>query len=126
MNWAHFGDITHHGKRRRLYRFLMTLGWSRAMYLEFTVSARAAWWLRCHRYVLQYLGGATKEILHDYLKTAVLTRAQDGTIHWHPRYLDFADFRWFTPRACRACRAQTKGKVESGVYYVRGNFWSQS
>ena len=28
----------------------------------------------------------------------------------------------FTPRACRPYRAQTKGKVERPVRYVRGNF----
>lgn len=39
------------------------------------------------------------------------------------RSLDFADYYGFTPRACRPYRAQTKGKVESGVRYLRGNFW---
>jgi hypothetical protein len=44
-------------------------------------------------------------------------------IHWHPRYLDFAHSYGFTPRACQPYRAQTKGKVESGIRYIRGNFW---
>jgi transposase len=123
VDWAHFGYIKHHGKRRRLYAFLMTLGWSRTMYLEFTVSADMAWWLRCHLHAFQYLNGVTTEILHDNLKTAVITHAGDGRIRWNPRYLDFADYYGFTPRACRPYRAQTKGKVESGVRYVRGNFW---
>jgi hypothetical protein len=35
----------------------MTLGWSRALYLEFTVSADAAWWLRCHVHAFDYFGG---------------------------------------------------------------------
>ena len=30
--------------------------------------------------------------------------------------------RGFTPRLCRAYRPQTKGKIESGVKYVRRNF----
>jgi hypothetical protein len=62
-------------------------------------------------------------VLHDNLKTAVLERKADGTIHWNPRYLDFAHYYGFTPKACRPYRAQTKGKVESGIRYVRGNFW---
>jgi len=61
-------------------------------------------------------------VLHDNLKTAVLERAA-GAVHWNPRYLDFADYYGFTPRACQPYRAQTKGKVESSVRYVRGNFW---
>jgi transposase len=122
VDWAHFGFIEHHGRRRRLYAFLMTLGWSRSLYLEFTVSTDAAWWLRCHVHAFHYFGGVPRVVLHDNLKTAVLERA-DGTIHWNPRYLDFADYYGFTPRACQPYRAQTKGKVESGVRYVRGNFW---
>ena len=34
----HFGLIEHQGCLRRLYAFVMTLGWPRAMYVEFTVS----------------------------------------------------------------------------------------
>jgi transposase len=123
VDWGHFGYINHRGHQRRLYAFVMTLGWSRAMYVEFTVSADAAWWLRCHQHAFQFFGGVPREVLHDNLKTAVLERDSGGGIHWHPRYLDFAHYYGFTPRACQPYRAQTKGKVESGVKYVRRNFW---
>ena len=123
VDWGHFGFIEHYGRRRRLYAFVMTLGWSRAMYVEFTISADAAWWLRCHQHAFEYLGGVPKVVLHDNLKVAVLSRDADGTIHWNERYMDFADYYGFTPKACRSYRAQTKGKVESGIKYVRGNFW---
>jgi len=39
------------------------------------------------------------------------------------RSLDLADYYGFSPRACQPYRARTKGKVESGIKYVRGNFW---
>jgi len=123
VDWAHFGYIEHHGRRRKLYAFVMTLGWSRALYLEFTVSADAAWWLRCHVHAFRYFGGVPRQVLHDNLKTAVLDREADGRIVWNVRYMDFADYYGFSPRACRPYRAQTKGKVESGIRYVRGNFW---
>lgn len=123
VDWGHFGHIEHHGRRRPLYAFVLTLGWSRAMYLAFTVSADAAWFLRCHLHAFHYLGGIPREVLHDNLKTAVLDRGRDGRIHWNPRYLDFAHYYGFTPRACWPRRPQTKGKVESGIKYVRGNFW---
>jgi transposase len=123
VDWAHFGYIEHRGRRRRLYLFVMTLGWSRSSYVEFTVSADAAWWLRCHVHAFRYINGVPRVVLHDNLKTAVLDRQADGRIVWNARYLDFADYYGFSPRACRPYRAQTKGKVESGVRYVRGNFW---
>ena len=37
VDWAHFGTIEHRGRGRPLYAFLFTLGWSRMLYLEFTV-----------------------------------------------------------------------------------------
>jgi DNA replication protein DnaC len=40
---------------------------------------------------------------------------------WHPRFEDFAPYYGFTPRACQPYRARTKGKVESGVKYVKRN-----
>ncbi len=123
VDWAHFGYIQHRGRRRKLYAFLMTLGWSRTMYLEFTVSADMAWWLRCHVHAFHYFGGVPRVMLHDNLKTAVLERAGDGTPRFNVRYLNLADYYGFLPQACRPYRAQTKGKVESGVRYVRGNFW---
>jgi hypothetical protein len=87
------------------------------------VSTKITWWLRCHVHAFHYLGGVTQEILHDNLKTAVVERPSQGVIRWNQRYLDFADYYGFTPRACQPYRAQTKGKVESGVAYVRRNFW---
>ncbi len=123
VDWGHFGFLNQDGRRRRLYGFVMTLGWSRTMYLEFTMSADIAWFLRCHLHAFRYFGGLPRHVLYDNLKSVVLDRDPDGTIHWNPRYLDFADLLGFTPRACQPYRAQTKGKVESGIKYVRYNFW---
>ena len=123
VDWGHFGTIQHQGVQRKLYAFLMTLGFSRVMYLEFTVSVDTAWWLRGHQHAFAYFGGMPRQVLHDNLKSAVLARDATGTVQWNPRYLDFATQLGFSPRACAPYRAQTKGKVENGVGYVRKNFW---
>lgn len=123
VDWAYFGMIWHQGRQMRLYGFAMTLGWSRAMYLEFTVSSDTTWFLRCHLHAFRYLGGVPHEVLHDNLKSAVLNRDNNGAIHWNPRYLDFANYYGFVPHACQPYRPQTKGKVERGIRYVQGNFW---
>lgn len=123
VDWGHFGYVEVSGKRERLYGFVMTLGWSRMMYLEFTTSLDTSWFLRCHQHAFEYFGGIPREVLHDNLKSAVLSRDTEGNIHWNPRYLDFALVQGFQPRACQPYRAQTKGKVENGIRYVRGNFW---
>jgi transposase len=123
VDWGHFGFITHHGRTCRLYAFVMTLGWSRASYLRFTVSLDTTWFIRCHLHAFAYLGGVPKRLLYDNLKSVVVWRDAEEVIHWNPRFLDFADVAGFSLQACQPYRPQTKGKVENGVKYVRGNFW---
>ena len=45
----------------------------------------------------------------------------ENKVLWHPLFEDFARYYGFTPRACQPYRARTKGKVESGVKYVKRN-----
>jgi len=123
VDWWHFGFITHHGRTCRLYAFVMTLGWSRASYLRFTVSLDTTWFIRCHLHAFAYLGGVPKRLLYDNLKSVVVWRDAEEVVHWNPRFLDFADVAGFSLQACQPYRPQTKGKVENGVKYVRGNFW---
>lgn len=53
----------------------------------------------------------------------MLWRDTEDVVHWNPRFLDEAVVAGFAPQACKPYRPQTKGKVENGVKYVRGNFW---
>jgi transposase len=123
VDWGSFGFIMHQGRLYRLYAFVMTLGWSRASYVRFTISADTTWFIRCHLHAFAYLGGVPRRVLYDNLKSVVLRRDADDVVHWNPRFLDFADVAGFAPQACKPYRPQTKGKVENGVKYVRGNFW---
>lgn len=123
VDWGSFGYVSEDGRQRTLYCFVMTLGWSRAMYTEYTTRADTSSFIRCHLHAFAYLGGVPREIVHDNLKSAVLHREQDGSVHFNERYLDFALAMGFSPRPHQPYRPQTKGKVESGVRYVEGNFW---
>jgi transposase len=123
VDWGYFGFITHHERTYRLYAFVMTLGWSRASYLHFTISADTTWFIRCHLHAFTYLGGVPRRLLYDNLKSVVRSRDAEDVVHWNPRFLDEAFVAGFAPQACKPYRPQTKGKVENGVKYVRGNFW---
>jgi transposase len=115
VDWGHCGSSVHAGRTCWRYGFVMTLGFSRAMDVSFTVSSDTAWFIRCHLQAFPYFGGLPERLLYDNLKSVVLKRQADGTIHWNPRFLDFADVVGFSPQLCRPYRPQTKGKVESGV-----------
>jgi transposase len=124
VDWGDFGRIwdESEGRWRRLYAFVFTLGYSRAMYLEFTTSCDTEHFLACHLNAFAALG-IPEKILYDNLKTATLGRKTDGTPILPARFLDFALMHGFTPSFCKPYRARTKGKVERSVGYVRGNFW---
>jgi transposase len=82
VDWSSFGYISVDGRQQRLYAFVMTLGYSRMMYVEFTTSTEVSRWLRCHQRAFEYFGGVPREILHDNLKTAVLSRGGGGKIYY--------------------------------------------
>ena len=121
VDWSSCGRIWQRDRLRSLSSFTMTLGYSRRQYVEFTVSQDMETFLRCHINAFGYFRGIPIEILYDNLKTAVDHRGPDGQVVWNRRFRDFADYYGFVPRACRPYRAQTKGKVENGIRYVKGN-----
>jgi transposase len=123
VDWTSLGYIRVDGRQQRLYAFVMTLGYSRMRYVEFTTRTEVNLWLRCHQPAFEYFGGVPREIRHDNLKTAVLSRGAGGKIQWNPRYLDFALYYGFSPYPCKPYRAQTKGKVERRIGYVQQSFW---
>ena len=92
------------------------------MMAEATLDQKLGTVLRLHEEAFRQLGGVPEEILYDRMKTVWLAVDERGEIIWNPVFLDFARYWGFTPRLCRPYRAQTKGKVESGVKYVRRNF----
>jgi transposase len=124
VDWGSFRYECADGREKSIYCFVMTLGWSRAMYVEFTLQGDTASFIRCPLHAFAYFGGVPREVLHDNLKSAVIRREADGTVHFNERYLDFALAAGFVPKPHRPYRPQTKGKVESGVRYVEGNFWT--
>jgi hypothetical protein len=64
-----------------------------------------------------------EHILYDNLKPVVLGRDEGGQPVWNQRFLDFALVVGFYPKACRPYRAQTKGRVERAIRYLRQSFW---
>lgn len=123
VDWGHIWYLDAQGTRRRGYCFTMLLGFSRALYAEFTPSMDLLTLLRCHIHAFAYFGGLTRTLLYDNMKQVVLDRdAATGRPRFNPRFLDFACHYAFQPRACRPYRPQTKGKVENSIRYIRGSF----
>ena len=123
MDWGSLAYLDEAGKKRRIWVFVMTLGWSRACYVELVRRADTAAFIQCHVNAFEYLGGVPRRCLYDNAKVVTLGRDEDKQPVWNQRMLDFAMRVGFEIRLCQPYRAQTKGKVESSVKYVRGNMW---
>ena len=122
VDWGSFGVITTGETRRRLSFFVMVMCYSRMMYLEFTVSQTMEHWLGCHQNALRFFGGVPKKIMVDNLKSAVIKRTIGQAPVFNQRYLDFANHHGFVIVPCGVAKGNEKGRVESGVGYVKKNF----
>lgn len=122
VDWGHLGSIEINGQEQKLWGFVFTLGYSRMMVAEAALNQKLGTLLRLHEAAFAELGGVPEEILYDRMKTVWQETDERGEIVWNPVFLEFARYWGFKPRLCQAYRAQTKGKVESGVKYVRRNF----
>jgi transposase len=119
LDWGYLGEIEDNGRKRKLWAFVVTLGHSRAMMAAVAADQKLPTLLRLHEEAFRQLGGMPHEILYDRVKTVVDGTDERGETRWNRTFRDFAAYWGFTPRACKPYRAQTKGKVESGVKYVR-------
>ncbi len=122
VDWGHLGSLSEDGRERKLWGFTMTLGYSRRMMACSALDQKLSTLLRMHESAFYEWGTVPEEILYDRMKTVWTGIDERGEIVWNAIFLDFARYWGFTPRLCRPYRAQTKGKVESGVKYLRRNF----
>ena len=124
VDWGSLSYISEGGKRRSVWVFVMTMGYSRACYVELVRRADTAAFIQCHVNAFEYLGGVPRRCLYDNAKVITLGKDEEKRPIWNQRMLDFAMRVGFETRLCQPYRAQTKGKVENGVKYVRYNMWT--
>ena len=65
VDWAYFGSVRVGRAKRQLSCFVMTLSWSRALYLEFFFDQTTENFLRGHVRAFQDWSGAPRVILYD-------------------------------------------------------------
>ena len=63
-------------------------------------------------------------ILYDNMKTVLIDRNAygPGEHRFHAGFREFAKHHGFAPRMCAPYRAQTKGKVERFIQYLKNSF----
>lgn len=122
VDWGQCKAQLPDGSAIKLYVFVYTLAYSRVAYAEWTTRMDLATLQRCHEAAFSYTGGVPECIIYDRMKTVIRDEDPSG-VCFNRAFMDFAGYYGFLPRACPPYWPRGKGKVESGVKYVKGNFW---
>jgi len=109
------------GEKYSTWFFVMTLAFSRHQYAELVKDQKIATWLGCHRRAFEFFAGVPTRVMIDNLKAGI-TKAC-----WHDpvvqrSYAECAEGYGFLISPCPPRDPKKKGRVESGVKYVKRNF----
>lgn len=110
------------GKKRKTWVFNMRLSYSRLDYFEKVYDQKVETFIHCHINAFTYFGAIPKYVKIDNLKAAILEANFYEPI-FQSLYKKFANHYRFDPIACRPYKPNDKGKVESGIKYVKNNFF---
>lgn len=122
VDFADFKIKCAEGSEITIYCFIMTLGYSRHVYVEFIDKCTITKFLACHQHAFGFFGGIPAEILYDNMKNVVIKR-MNKKIQWNKEFESFAMHYGFKPILTPTYSPWAKGKVERPIQYVRERFW---
>jgi hypothetical protein len=105
---------------RKAWVFVMTLGYSRHQYAELVFDQKVETWVELHVRAFESFGGVVKRVVLDNLKAGII----QAVVHDQQAqrsYRELAEHYGFLISPCRPHTPHHKGKVESGVRYVKRN-----
>lgn len=121
VDFGYLGRFKKDGKWRKVWVFSMILSHSRYAYYERVLDQSVDTFIRCHIHAFEYFGGVPFTVKIDNLKAGVITPSFYEPVIQH-QYGEFLDHYRSSPITARIARGQDKGKVESGIKYVKDNF----
>ena len=112
--------VIEEGKRRRPHLFRAVLSYSRKGYSEVVWRQDTETFVRCLEGAFRFFGGATKTVVPDNLKAAVI-QADWFEPELNPKIQSFAAHYGTVIMPTKPVTPEHKGKVESGVKYAQNN-----
>ncbi len=122
VDWGHFGKLRFGKAERNLSAFIMTLSWSRKIFVCFTFDQKVETLLECHIKAFCFFGGVARSVLYDNMKSVVVERL-GYVVRYHDALLEFCQHWLFTPSVCAPYQPESKGRVERSIRYFRGAFF---
>lgn len=109
------------GEVIKTWIFVMVLAWSRHQYAEIVLNQTVETWLGCHRRAFEWFNGVPSKIIIDNAKCAIVKACyHDPEVQ--RSYAECAEGYGFIISACPPRDPQKKGRVESGVKFIKKNF----
>ena len=105
------------------YIFVARLKYSRFVFIKFTHTMDEETIIRCILSCFEAIGGVPWVLVFDNIKTVTTGRSSEGNPIWNRTFLKFALEIGFHPDVCWMRSPNQKGGVESGVKYVKTNFF---
>lgn len=112
--------VTREGRRRKTHVFRIVLSHSRKGYSEAVFGQNTENFIRCLENAFHHFGGSVKTLVIDNLRAAV-TKADWYEPELHPKLRSFCRHYGVVVLPTRPYMPRHKGKVESGVKYVKRN-----
>ena len=112
--------IGENGRKKKVHLLLVTLSHSRKAYVEAVLSQNTESFLRSLENAFRHFGGVPERLVPDNLKAAVI-KADWYEPELNPKLRDFAAHYSTLIMPARPYQPTDKGKVESGVKYVKNN-----
>lgn len=109
------------GQTIKTWIFVMALCFSRHLYAQIVTDQKVTTWLACHRHAFEFFNGVIGKVIIDNAKCAII-RACYRDPEVQRSYAEFAEGYGFIVSPCPPGEPQKKGRVESGVKYVKNNF----
>ncbi len=109
------------GEIVKTHFFLMTLCWSRHQYAEIVLDQKVPTWLECHRHAFEWFGGVPDKLTIDNAKCAIIRACRRDPVVQRA-YAECAEGYGFKIDALPPREPQMKGRVESGIKYLKKNF----
>lgn len=110
------------GRTLKVYIFVMVLSMSRYKYVCFqTKPFTAQSFVEAHDRAFRFFGGRPREIVYDQ-DTIMVVSENYGDILYTEIFENYKNYAGFSIYLCRGADPQSKGKIESVVKYVKGNF----
>jgi len=121
VDFGYLGRFNKDGKMVKVWVFSMVLSHSRYSFSVIVLDQSVKTFIWCHILAFEFFGGVPAVVLLDNLKAGVISPSFFEPVIQH-QYAAFLEHYGSAPITARIGRGQDKGKVESGIKYVKNNF----